>query len=194
MFYHLSVHIADKLAQLKVISLDDYELYRYGIQQGLVLVMNFVSVILISIILGMFIECIAFLLAYVPLRSYAGGFHAKTHVRCYAYSMMIIIGIFLAMRFLSIPLRVYVSLTIFGIASVIFLAPVEDKNKVLDKKEHTVYRKRAIEILLIIVLFQIVLLYIHAMNLFGAVALSQFVLGVLLIIGQIKNCILKTHR
>lgn len=193
MFERLSAIIADRFLELKVISSDDYELYRYGIQQGFILLLNILSVMVISLILGMVTECIVFLLSYVPLRSYAGGFHAKTHARCYVFSLIIITGILLAMRLLSIPAWLYMLLAVFGVIMIVLFAPVEDANKPLDEVEQIVYRKRTLLILLLTVIGMILSIVFQAYLSFSAIAFAICLLGILLIAGRVKNNVKDSH-
>jgi accessory gene regulator B len=65
------------MAQSEIISVEDNELYEYGLHQSFILLANIFTTILVGWIFNMMIESIIFLLAFVPLRSYAGGYHAK---------------------------------------------------------------------------------------------------------------------
>ena len=81
MFYRLSERIADGFEKQRVITSEDKEIYRYGVQQGWNLLLNLLTTIVIGVVCGMFWESVLFIVAYMPLRSFAGGFHAKTHTR-----------------------------------------------------------------------------------------------------------------
>lgn len=187
MFYRLSVRITDKFMQYKVISVEDYELYRYGVQNGCILLFNLLSALAIGFLCRMPIECCIFLLAFIPLRTFTGGYHAKTAVQCYIYSMLIIIGILLGLRYLRIPIWIYMSLSGFGIFTAMILAPVEDKNKPLDSIEKSVYRKRALLILMIEICGLFISLALHFTQVFHTMAMALFCIGALLIAGFLKN-------
>lgn len=97
-----------------------------------------------------------FLAIYIPLRKYAGGFHAKTNERCIIYSSLMIIGVI----FLNKWLRCFVSgyESIMAICSLVllvficYMAPVEAENKKLDVEESRKY-KRKVYIISIIHIF-----------------------------------------
>ncbi|MDE7192989.1 MAG: accessory gene regulator B family protein [Oscillospiraceae bacterium] len=76
MFVKLSEYITQRLENEKVIQPDNRELYRYGFQQGLILLLNFVTSVIIGVIFGKALESVLILATYIPLRSYAGGHHS----------------------------------------------------------------------------------------------------------------------
>lgn len=187
MFYRLSVRVTDKFIQYKVISGEDYELYRYGVQNGCILLFNLLSALAIGFLCRMPIECCIFLLAFIPLRTFAGGYHAKTAVQCYFYSMLIIIGILLGLRFLRIPVWICAILSGFGCITTLVLAPVEDMNKPLDSIEKSVYRKRSLLILTIEICGLFISRVLHFMQGFHAIAMALFCIGTLVVVGALKN-------
>lgn len=90
MFYRISEQITNDFERLNVIRSEDREIYRYGVQQGLNLLLNLLTTAVIGILCGMFWESVVYIAAYMPLRRYAGGFHSKTHTRCYVCSVVMI--------------------------------------------------------------------------------------------------------
>ena len=187
MFYHFSECVASKFVQMGIISSEDYELYRYGFQQGSILILNFISAMMISFICGTFFECIVFLLVFVPLRSYAGGYHAKTHFQCYFYSMLFLAGILLTLKLFLFPTWIYCLFSSFGIFSILMLAPVEDKNKPLDPIENRIYRKRILGILLVVLFIQVMTFLCKTGEVYRPCSFALFSLSILLIVGKAKN-------
>lgn len=78
MFTKTSEKIAQKLKQNDTIDDEHYEICRDGLQQGLSVLLNIVTTILIGIMLNMLWQAILFTVLYIPLRSNAGGYHAST--------------------------------------------------------------------------------------------------------------------
>ena len=62
---------------------------------GITVLLNLISTIVIGVIAGKVFESIAFLVFYIPLRSYVGGYHASTPRRCYFISIVIIMAMLL---------------------------------------------------------------------------------------------------
>lgn len=125
-----------------IIAQDDKELVEFGIQQGFSLFLNICSTILMGILMGMVWESIGFLILYTPLRCYAGGFHAKTRIRCYLLSLIIIGAALFFIRYV-VDNGVFSTLVFIISGLVLWLAaPVESKSKPLSDTENMVYRKR----------------------------------------------------
>lgn len=123
-----------------IIREEDRELYIYGLQQGFIIIWNILTTVTIGIILGQVWESILFMFAYFPLRSCAGGYHAKTPLRCYLLSIIMAIAALISMR-LPIWNSVIGLVSVIGSSVVILLlAPVEDSNKPLDATETVVFK------------------------------------------------------
>lgn len=81
----LSRKIGNDLIKSDIVKAEDAKIYIYGINQILTYVINVFSALIIGAILGVFLEITVFMAAYIPLRSFAGGYHAKTPLRCYIF-------------------------------------------------------------------------------------------------------------
>ncbi|MBQ6946053.1 MAG: accessory gene regulator B family protein [Ruminococcus sp.] len=136
--------ITQKLEENNTIQSENREIYRYGFQQGFTILLNIVTIVIIGLLLKSLLQAFLFMMFYFPLRSYAGGFHAKTAVRCYVYSMVIIVLILLVIRFAPITNLIYTIITITSSVVILSLAPVQDHNKPLDQTERKVYRFRTL--------------------------------------------------
>ena len=190
MFYKLSERITDEFEKQRVIVSEDKEIYRYGVQQGLNLAFNLLTTLVIGAVCGMFWESILFMAAYMPLRSFAGGYHAKTHLRCYLYSIVMITVVLLIIRFLPVGRIIYSCLMLVGGIVIFLLAPVEDKNKPLDDEEQRVYCIRTRVILVLEGSVLLVSIILQFKPLYSDISLAIFCLGVLVLVGKVKNMIL----
>ncbi|MCM1166500.1 MAG: accessory gene regulator B family protein [Lachnospiraceae bacterium] len=185
----LSQRIGNDLVRSNVIEADDAEIYIYGINQILVSVINVSSALIIGLLFGTILEIVVFMAAYIPLRSFAGGFHAKTPLRCYIYSLIMLIIVSMGLKYLHIEIWGYYAVLSASVLIVLALSPVEDKNKPLDDLEYKVYKKRAIIIAAVELVISVLLKLIGLDNLFIAVVYSFVVLGFMLIIGAAKNAL-----
>lgn len=144
-----------------------------------------------------FWECFVFTLIFVPLRSYAGGYHAETRLRCFIQSMLTLalalgtIKILTIYRILFIPL----SLIAAALSVVIWrLSPVDTENKRLNKEERGIFRKKA-RITLIIEIIAAVVTYIVGFSAISqAVVLALIVAGSLVTTEYVKNKKLKKQE
>ena len=119
----MRIKFADKvtteLVKSQKIKLEDQELYRYGIEQGILILLNVLTALAIGLIFHCLFYVVIFSVAFVPLRSYAGGFHAKTFSRCYILSVLMLIS-FCVFNKISIISK-YSFIIIYILCSIIIL-------------------------------------------------------------------------
>ena len=183
----LAGKIVNNLVHSGVIKEEDAEIYIYGINQILMYSINISSALIIGLIFGKFFEAAVFIVAYCSLRSFAGGYHAKTPLRCYVFSVIMLIIVLVGIKYLYLTEWMYYVVLLAAALVVIVLSPVEDKNKPLDEIEHRVYKKRTILIAATELLIGIVLKLTGLDNLFVAVVYSFVVLSFMLVAGKVKN-------
>ena len=192
MFSNMSVRIADKFIEKHIITAEDREIYQYGFQQFFSVALNLITMIAIGIAFGMVLECIAFLAAYMPLRSFACGFHAKTAVRCYIYSIIMIVIVLSIMKFAALGGIIVGCMSGIGYLILILLAPIEDGNKPLDEKEQVRYRFSARCILFVEILIQLIAAILKWNSIVLCIAMSISTLSFVVILGAIKNYVRNT--
>ncbi|WP_313133937.1 accessory gene regulator B family protein [Anaerocolumna sp.] len=166
---------------------EDKELYKYGLRQGLFIIINILTTIVLGYIFKNVWAVVIFTIAYSPLRVYAGGYHTKTQLRCYIFSMFLTIAVIYANRYIPGTSQNIIIITIISCITVFSLSPVEDRNKPLDKVEKAVYRKRSLYVLLIEVILIALLLGIGSKRIALPVSISLLALSLMLIAGKIKN-------
>jgi len=121
------------------------------------------------------------------LRSYAGGYHARTATRCYVYSILSMIAVLLAMKYLMIPQFICIIAFVISCAIILILVPVEDANKPLDHTEQVVYRKRTYVITAIESVIFIVTLLVNTDSIAFCVMYVFLMMSLILIAGECKN-------
>lgn len=159
----LSRNIIDVFILNNVISKkEDRDIYAYGMELILSSIINILSVLIISIFFGKFAEAVAFFLAFIPIRTYAGGYHARTHLGCFSL-LMAVYSVVLILIFFIPDNLLYASAVGLSLVSVILtakFAPIEDANKILTKEEKIKYRKISIAIVFTQIIFLIFFLFI----------------------------------
>jgi len=183
----LSRKIGNNLVQSDIVKEEDAEIYIYGINQILVSVLNVSSALIIGLIFGVFPEITVFMAAYIPLRSFAGGYHAKTPLSCYVFSVIMLIVVSIGLKYLHIADWVYYAVLVAATLVVLVLSPVEDSNKPLDEIEHKVYKRRTILIATVELTLAMLLKLLMLDDLFIATAYSFVVLSLMLIAGKVKK-------
>ena len=186
--------ITESLIKAGAVPPEDSALYEYGVRQGILLVINIATAVLIGLFLGMVWQCIIFLIAYNPVRTYAGGYHAGTPLACYLISIPIMTAVLLGIRL--IPWNGYVCAIalFFTLMVIVLLAPVEDRNKPATEREKTVYRRRAGIYSAVLSGLAITLWFAGMKQISLSIVMALGVAAVMLILGAIKNSYLEEKK
>lgn len=171
------------------------EVYTYAYEVLLNQLINIFISVIIAICMQDFLTVAVFLVSYIPLRSYCGGYHAKTHLRCSAVSAILLILICTMMHLLNGWANGIPALAAFLLSGIlVFLyAPVESKNKPLDDAERSCYRKRGRMVWLLEVLI-VLLLWCFSERIVRAAALTHITFCIMLYIEVFKNRIAVMRR
>lgn len=149
-------YLASKLACFLVLTRQEdqehYEIYKFGFQTGLESISCIVVSLIISIWLNMFWEFLLFISIFVLLRSYVGGLHLASFWSCFLCSSVVQIGI------LRIAQRLVFSMSFAWIVIaacmiiILFIAPVQCENRILEKQEMKFVYGRVVIILSIVLI------------------------------------------
>ena len=191
-FARLSHRIGNNLVRSGIVKEEDAEIYIYGINQIFISVLNVSSALIIGWIFGVLFEIAVFMAAYIPLRSFAGGYHAKTPLRCYFFSVIMLIVVSICIKYLFVADLLYYAVLTTAVLVVTLFSPVEDKNKPLNKTEHKIYKSRVIFITVLEFAIYQVFKFAGLNNLFITVIYSFVVVSLMLITGMIKNALSKS--
>lgn len=177
----------DHLVKAKIIEETNKALYVYGLHQTLVMLINILLTLLIGYLLNMTLQSILFLILYIPIRSYAGGYHASTPMRCYCLSIILVIAVLTVMK--TFPLSAFICMAGMILSGIIIfvLAPVQDANKPFTEKERQYFKKKTRLFLLSELLLGVVAVATTLPTLYTCIAMSLTALSVLLILGILKN-------
>ncbi len=150
--------------QKNVIKEEDKGVYVYAYETLLMRVINFLIAIIAGVVTKSLLAVVIFLVSYIPLRTYAGGYHSRNSIRCMIFSTLLIIGVALITK-VSLYERslfgffVFVGIGILSYIVILFASPVEDENKPLSEEERAgcAMKARVIGTIIIIVSFVCVL-------------------------------------
>lgn len=73
---------AERLAAQGIIREEDAPIYRYGLEAIYSSLLELLSILTLAALIGNFWQTVLFFAAFIPLRLYAGGYHASTRLRC----------------------------------------------------------------------------------------------------------------
>ena len=113
---------------------EDWDLYYLGIEVIVTTALTSLMIMALGIALRNFWGSVVFLLCFMSIRGYCGGYHAKTRVRCFFVSILCYLLSFGMMKgLLFLPEIAQNILITIGVATAFIhfakLAPVENPNK-----------------------------------------------------------------
>ena len=149
------------LQRLDYINDTNIGIISYGLKRIFELLKDILITLLCSLLLGNITIGILFELVYIPLRIYAGGYHASTPQKCSYLSYGSMIGCLTIILFFPIKQFIlHICMLLFTIIILIH-APVESPNKILSTKEKKVFRRNCIHISTIEILFYCIFIFLH---------------------------------
>ncbi len=145
MFSKLSGFIVDWQIQKGRLSEKEQAIYQYGYELLLNQIVNILLAVVIAILFHDLWTVLLFLGCYIPLRSYAGGYHANTNFGCTVVSafMLCMLCWFMRLPVAQWLSRIYPICFLISGCCIFAYAPVQDKNKPLDYIEIARYKQRS---------------------------------------------------
>ena len=173
----------------KYLSLDESneEIVKYGLYQGLTLVMNVTTLFIVGIFIGSFYEAFLFLVFLWPLRIFAGGFHANTETKCYILSTLVEIIYFILMKSISVEYVVVFPTEIVFMYIILQMAPQGNRNRTLDLEEEKKYKRKCRKILCIQLFISFLSYLMNKYNIYYVIFLVHALVVVLLTVGHFNN-------
>ena len=186
MFRNLAEDIVFFLVTHKIISIDERDIYIYGAEAILLNGSLLFVFFIISLFTDEIVNFLSYLLFFVPLRIFTGGYHAETSNRCFVLSTMMyglsVLIIKTFPLFHTFFLSKVVGIVCIGV--IILFSPLINKNNPLTQKQRK--RNRIISYLILIL---DLIAYILCYNLICTISSSVLVFvmfdSFLLIIGKI---------
>ncbi|MDE6088103.1 MAG: accessory gene regulator B family protein [Oscillospiraceae bacterium] len=184
------------LYQNHIIDEEEVEICQYGFEISFSTVISFLVVISIAFLLRIPEIGLLYYTVFVVLRQFTGGYHADTYLSCnltFGILSLLVLGI---VKLIAIYpglylLEIHSVLIIFSFLVILFLAPVENKNKSLDtanKKKNHIFS----------IIFSIVLsissfiLYHHFLILTAMIGFTLFLVTMLILYSKTKERSKKT--
>lgn len=183
----MSDNLIHLMIKYNIIQEEDSEIYKFGMLQGSILLINIATSLIIGFLLDKLIECILLSVAYISIRVYAGGYHAKTVKNCYiASTVLIVCGLGLINILPSIRILI-LGVNIISLIIISTFAPQPSENKPLDIQEYTKYKSILHKILIIEIVIFFFLYYMRMNNLYSTITVAWIMESIMLIIGEIDR-------
>lgn len=144
----ISDSISNLLWEQGILQDDDVSKCSYGLDIFISSIIEILSILLISAFIRNFVETLLFFTAFIPLRIYAGGYHAETRMRCFFVSLAVYIIFTITMRVMptKLYLPINISLALLSLIIVLAAAPIIHPNKNVSDIERKYYKKIALRL------------------------------------------------
>ena len=180
----------------KLIEENEQEVYDYCFEIMLSTILNFIVVLVISLITHTIIPTIFYIVSFMIVRGTAGGYHAESHLSCLvilvlSYGSFLVLLNILPNMWLKIVSFIFIFI---AVVLVFILSPIEDHNKPLTEQETKKFKKKIRAVILLLSLLTIVLSILFSNAQFAfSFASGMEIVAVSLIAGKIKNNRIKLY-
>ena len=123
---------------------EDADIIAFGVKYGLITLAEILGMVVISFLMRELIPGAVILIAFISIRVYAGGYHAKALPRCVVMSTILFTLIILGYKMLYLPIIVKGLIALFLGVLILIFSPVENDNRRLSENEKKVFKNRAL--------------------------------------------------
>ena len=171
------------------ITINEKEEYEYSLEIMIASIVNFMVLLILTLLTKFYIESIAFIVVFASLRMSVGGYHAKTHLGCVLSISVIYLIMVILLVFINSNIVLYLSIyfVVTSIPIILIYAPVDSENKRLDTFERKKHRKASLIKLIVIVTLYIVLLSANQNLVAFSVGYTLIILSIALVVGRFTD-------
>lgn len=157
---YLSVYIVTWLIKQKAILKEDRELYEYATYSFFLSFLPLFISIIIGIVMGKVLESILFIITFMSVRKFSGGFHAKQAWICIISSCIILLACICIIDNVKYSSIFDIGI-LWAVINLIMVSPIDNENRKLDLSEKKEYKLRTTVIVLISVIIYLALILIN---------------------------------
>ena len=186
----LSSVIAEILGSEGVISKQDVDACKFGLDYFIISILEILSVLLISIFVGNFIFTLLYFIFFIPLRMYSGGYHADSKLACYLILIAVYICFTLFIEYFPVNYyRLFEIISLVTCISLIFLlSPIPVGNRIYGKTEKSVYRHYSIRIVFLeSIIVALGFIFAPESKFVISLSLGQFAVTISMVAAFVKN-------
>lgn len=123
---------------------NNFDLYEYAVYIILSSAFHVITVIALGLCFNLLVESLVFYLSFIVIRKFAGGYHAKTPVRCYLFSFASNIIILCLVKWLSsintLFIFIFIIFELLCVVLILLISPLDTENNPLTGQEKKMYR------------------------------------------------------
>lgn len=182
----IAERIADFCVRKGIIAKEQRNVCRYGYEVLISTLCNTLLLLLISIALHRAAEFLVFMIVFVLTRTYCGGYHADTSLRC-SLTLLLVYGVYLLVTdgMLQLDVSVIIGIYLLYVLLVYWYAPIEHGNKKLSDRQKKRYRQISLGLCAIWGLLSGIL-YLAAVD-YMCMVIASLLMVALLMVVQIRR-------
>ncbi|MBE5982355.1 MAG: hypothetical protein E7248_03495 [Paenibacillaceae bacterium] len=170
-----------------IISDEYYTCYVYGIELIISELISISNILLLGFVTGTHSNAVVFLVVFILVRQYTGGFHADNYLKCnICFSLCYMINMMIVA---CIDFNVYIMaviVSIMGIGTILILGPVTHKNKMINETLRKANKVRSLILYVGCCFISVGIAATHrSLSLTIIIALLQII--ILMVVGRIKQ-------
>lgn len=164
----------------------ELEVYEYGLKLVFLKFIHIVTILIMGLVGNELLNVVTFLLIYICIREYSGGYHAKSSSGCYLCTIAVTLAAIAFFKFeLFYTWMIWLVLLICG-GIVWFLSPQGNENNPLEPWEVQRYRKRTRVFLLLFLMASIIIHRFYPL-LEKGLACALLIQSIMLLIGKVDG-------
>ena len=187
MLAKISKNIVSWLIECEMICKDDRELYEYAAFNYMFSLLPFFIIVPFALLTGRIINAIILISVFLHIRTYGGGYHAKTRERCFICSCSIMMVAIYLTALLHNNIYIGIIVLVSGVVTGI-LSPVESVNKRLEPYEEIRYRRKTQILVCLFVAIYFLLTYLGLEQYAVSAALGISLVAMLQLTGVMMKC------
>ena len=136
--------LSHRMVERGIIKEEEQELYQFGIRNGMILLLNVVTALVIGLLTEQLAVVAVFTLSFMVLRSYTGGYHSDSRIFCYLGSnLVLLVPVYTQAVFYKTSLARLLAVLLVSAGIIFLLSPMHSKNRKLDKEEQKHFGRKA---------------------------------------------------
>lgn len=188
----MSETIVQIMIDRNIIQSKDRELYIFCFK----FITEYLLFILVSEIIGVMFQLAlptaVFLITFIAMRSFGGGFHARSELLCMIYSFSTVILyciISTLLLYIWSDILFFCINVVYLLSSVlyVFLSPVDPPNKKISQEKYVYYKTRSVFVCIIITIIYFVLVLSEQHLLYSSIAIGSIVSSMSLLIRRCRK-------
>lgn len=192
MFEYIAESLVFILIKYKKVDIADRDIYIYGLEVILLNGLLMISFLIMSIWFDMLFHFGAFIIFFVPLRVFVGGYHAKHSETCFIMSnVMYLVSLAIVKNSESLHRNTaLIILTILALIIMFVWSPVKNKNRPLADYQYK--RNKKITFVMIVIDFALLLVLLkYNLNIASSAIVFILLNCSVFLLGKLNNMINK---